>query len=304
MFVVTGGFGFIGSNIIRSLNSQGIDDIIVVDNIPQDERYQNLSGCRYADLVVPDEFSIKKHGWIKATFHQGAETDTGVSMHAAYMKNFLFSKKILTDHLDAFSQVPFVYASSAAVYGNSKSFREDASADEQPLNPYAFTKLAFDNFVRKYTSFSHRVYGLRYFNVYGDGESHKGKMASMITQLMKADQIQIFCPSASRDFVHVDDVVETNLRFALDFGDDDRLRCCPPDAGIFNVGTGVDRTFDDIAGLVAKKRKKKYDIIEMPEGLRPKYQFMTRADTTRISSALGWKPSIAVEDGIERYRSC
>src|SRR5260370_1519005 len=194
MIVVTGGTGFIGSNLVHELNSQGEDAILIVDNLSDTanphKKFLNLAGARFVDYMDKTEFrraladdTFSKSG-IRAILHQGACSNT-LGDAGRYMmdNNFTYSKELL--HFGLRHAIPFVYASTAAIYGSSTKFKE-APANERPLNIYGFSKLAFDNYVRHHqASFSSTVVGLRYFNVYGPRETHKGRMASVIHHVTK-----------------------------------------------------------------------------------------------------------------------
>ena len=187
MIILTGGAGFIGSNLLAALNARGVTDVLVVDR--RGDNFRNLRDLRFSDFMQPDEFAraIERKSLpdrIEAIFHQGACADTTCT-DGRYMieNNFTFSKSIL--HFALSSKVPLVYASSAAVYGSSSAFAPSRE-NERPLNLYGLSKLAFDNHVRSVAAKSaSTVAGLRYFNVYGPRESHKGKMASMVYQLYR-----------------------------------------------------------------------------------------------------------------------
>jgi len=254
MIIVTGGAGFIGSNLVEALNAKGVSEILVVDR-SADSR--NLANLRLSDLMQPDEFrrAIERNALaarIEAIFHQGACADTTCDDRAYMMdNNFTFSKEIL--QLALARRIPLVYASSAAVYGASTVF-EPAPKNERPLNLYGVSKLAFDNHVRALVASSESVVaGLRYFNVYGPRESHKSKMASMVYQLYRqlktSGRARLFTGTDGyadgeqrRDFVFVGDVVRVNLALA------EGTR-----SGIFNLGTGRSRSFNEIAGTIVDR---------------------------------------------------
>ncbi len=307
MYIVTGGSGFIGSQIVSELNNKGITDIIVVDSIGKgDERYKNLCDCQIADYYDRDEFlhllsAGKLSNDIKAVLHQGACTDTMETDGRFMMENnFTFSKAILHYALD--NAVPFVYASSAATYGSGETFRESPEF-ERPLNVYGYSKLVLDQYIRRILpSAKSTVVGLRYFNVYGPKETHKGNMASMIYQLYRQlqdiDKARLFEGSGGysdgeqrRDFVFVGDVVEVNLFFAGG----------PVRKGIVNCGTGESRSFNDIAKtLISILGKGSIEYVPMPESIRGKYQSFTEAVLTSLRK-LGYdKPFTSLEDGIAR----
>ena len=253
MIIVTGGAGFIGSNLVHELNSQGEDAILVVDNLsdaanPQ-KKFLNLAGARFVDYMDKAEFrravggGVFAKSGIRAILHQGACSNT-LEDDGRYMmdNNFAYSKELL--HFALLHSIPFVYASTAATYGLSRQFSE-TPANERPLNIYGFSKLVFDNYVRHHqASFASTVVGLRYFNVYGPRENHKGRMASVIhhftKQLKDTGTIRMFEGSGGygngeqrRDFVYVRDLAKMNMFFA--FGD---VR-----TAIVNAGTGKSRSF-------------------------------------------------------------
>src|SRR5277367_4251986 len=253
MIILTGGAGFIGSNLLGALNANGVTDVLVVDRVGESSR--NLKDLRFSNLMRPEEFrhAIERRilpNRIEANFHQGACADTTCT-DGRYMieNNFTFSKLILQFALA--SRIPLVYASSAAVYGSSSAFAPSRE-NERPLNLYGLSKLAFDNHVRSVATKSEStVCGLRYFNVYGPRESHKGKMASMVYQLYRllksSGRARLFVGSDGyadgeqrRDFVFVNDAVRVNLALAEG----------PVRRGVFNVGTGHSRSFNDVAGTI------------------------------------------------------
>lgn len=308
--LVTGGAGFIGSNLIRGLNAHGITDILVVDNLEKSDKFINLSGCRIADYMDKREFrrTIEDDRFdlsIDVIFHQGACSDT-LEHNGAYMldNNFTYSKQLLRYALTR--SIPFIYAASAAVYGNSAAFTEQPE-NEKPLNVYGYSKLVFDQHVRRLLpDVQSTVVGLRYFNVYGPNEAHKSRMASVAHQVLKQLRetgiIRLFVGSGGyadgeqrRDFISVGDVVDVNLFFA-----DGPVR-----AGIFNVGTGRNRSFNDIARtLIALHGSGDIEYIPFPTGLLDKYQSFTEADIAALRAAGYTAPFTSLEDGLAQlYRS-
>jgi ADP-L-glycero-D-manno-heptose 6-epimerase len=283
MIVLTGGAGFIGSNIARALNARGIDDILIVDRLLDGSKHLNLTGVRFADYVDHDDFigDPAAFGHVDAVFHQGACTNTTEKDGRFMMRNnYDYSKGLL--RYCAGSGIPLVYASSAAVYGRgSQGFREHPDC-EQPLNVYAFSKLVFDNYVRRHApSFKSPVVGLRYFNVYGPREQHKGDMASvpykMVMQHAHGQPIKLFEGSEDfkRDFIHVDDVVKLNLYFAE-----------RPCSGIFNCGTGQAHSFAELGQIVARTLPEAaVETIPMPETLRHQYQTFTCSNNDSLRHA-------------------
>lgn len=307
MIIVTGAAGFIGSNIIHRLNACGYDDILSVDSMEDGHKYKNLVDARIADYMDKDEFLIKvqnEYDWgnVEGVFHEGACSAT-TEWNGKYMleNNFTYSKILL--HYCLIRKIPFIYASSAAVYGASDVFIED-SRFEKPLNLYGYSKMLFDQYVRKLKPEpKSQVVGLRYFNVYGPREAHKGSMASVAfhfnNQVREIGQAVLFegCGGYDngeqrRDFVHVDDIARLNLWF-LDN---------PHVSGIFNAGTGQAQSFNDVASAVIAAHKTgaiKY--IPFPEHLKNHYQSFTQADLTKLRAAGYDGAFFSVEDGVMQY---
>ncbi len=306
MIVVTGGAGFIGSNLVRALNARGEDELLVVDDMTDGTKFANLVDCRIADYEDRDAFGarLREHGLppnTRAVLHQGA-CSTTTEWDGRYMldQNFACSKEILHACLEG--AVPFIYASSAAVYGASTAFAE-APDNERPLNVYGYSKLLFDRYVERRGHFDSQVVGLRYFNVYGPGEDHKGAQASVMwhfrRQLDETGEARLFegCDGYAdgeqrRDFIFVDDVAAVVLHF-LDH---------PEQSGIFNVGTGRAQSFNDVArAVIAALGRGAIRYVEFPEHLRGRYQSFTEADIGRLR-ATGYDGGFAaVEEGVARY---
>ncbi|WP_130472010.1 ADP-glyceromanno-heptose 6-epimerase [Candidatus Magnetaquicoccus inordinatus] len=308
MYIVTGGAGFIGANIVASLNQQGHSTILVVDNLTKGDKFLNLRDLKISDFMDKTEFreQIRKGFFqdkaIKAIFHQGACSDT-MEYDGRYMmdNNFTYSKELL--HLALDNAVPLIYASSAAVYGASSNFTEHPD-NEKPLNVYGYSKLLFDRYVAQLSGQIHStVVGLRYFNVYGPREQHKGRMASMVYQLYQqlrtTGVAQLFAGSGGygdgeqrRDFISVNDVVRINLSLAKKHD----LQ------GVCNVGTGQSRSFNDIARhLCHLLGQGSIHYKAMPEGLAKKYQNFTEADVTRLRSMGVGDAFTSLEAGIEAF---
>ncbi len=307
MYIVTGGAGFIGSNLVRDLLRRGHENVVVVDDLSDGHKFVNIADLAIADYLDKDDFLHKlgDRGFasgIKAILHQGACSDTTEWDGRFMMKNnYGYSQALLHHCLD--NRVPYIYASSAAVYGASKTFVEDP-AQENPLNVYGYSKLQFDRYVRRVAAApDSQVVGLRYFNVYGPREQHKGPMASVAfhfdNQVREHGEARLFEGSGGygdgeqlRDFVYVDDVCAVNAWF-LDN---------PGVSGIFNCGSGTAQTFNDVANAVIDYRGDgKICYIEFPDHLIGAYQSYTQADLTRLRAVgcdVEYRP---VEAGVRCY---
>ncbi len=324
MIIVTGGAGFIGSNLIHELNRIGENEIFCVDNLSTNSsKFLNLQGAIFSDYMDKTEFrraigsnalSAKR---IRAILHQGACSNT-LEDNGTYMmdNNFTYSKELL--HYAVQYHIPFVYASTAAVYGLSKGFTP-IPENERPLNIYGFSKLVFDNYVRRLLpTIESTVVGLRYFNVYGQREQHKGRMASVMhhfsQQLKENGVIRMFQGSGGygdgeqrRDFVYVRDLCRMNLFFA-GLGDETARATMghvrETYQGVFNAGTGASRSFNDVAKALMQvhgkgKGKGKIEYIPFPNDLAGRYQHFTEADTTMLQQQGGYtRPFTTLEDGI------
>lgn len=288
MWVVTGGAGFIGSNLVRALNGRGIDDIVVIDDLENGHKFANLVDCSIADYLDVDEGLARLRKLAPdGIFHQGACAVT-TEWNGRYMmaRNYRYSVDLLE-----YAQtrgIPLIYASSASVYGAGKSFGERDEDAERPLNVYGYSKLLFDRHVRRHVpAGASQVAGLRYFNVYGPGEAHKGEMGSVVLhfsrQLQADGEVRLFEGSGGygdgeqrRDFVFVDDVVAVNL-WLMDH---------PGISGIFNVGTGASASFNDLARAVIDwYGTGSIRYIPFPAHLADSYQSFTEADISALRSA-------------------
>ncbi|EHM09308.1 ADP-L-glycero-D-manno-heptose-6-epimerase [Thermanaerovibrio velox DSM 12556] len=309
MIIVTGGAGFIGSNIIKGLNQMGFEDILVVDRLGSSDKYRNLTDLKFNNYLNKDRFrqmlreNRLAHEDIQVVFHQGACSNT-MEMDGDYMmdNNLSYSVELLDFCLER--RIPFIYASSAAVYGSGRmGFREERSC-EGPLNPYGLSKLIFDNHVRsRLKSASSPVVGLRYFNVFGPNEFHKGKMASVAyhfyNQLTATGKARLFKGTDGyghgeqrRDFVYVKDVVRVNLWFWTNGGP----------SGIYNCGTGTSRTFNHVAqGLIRVLGRGEVQYVDFPDSLRGRYQNHTEADLTRLREAGCPHRFTPLEEALEDY---
>lgn len=307
MYIVTGGAGFIGSNIVKGLNDAGATDILVVDNMQNSAKFLNLTDLQLADYMGKEDFAeaLKNNKIdrnIEAIFHQGACSDT-MEYDGHYMMNNNYDASKRLFHFALQHRIPFVYASSASVYGSSTVFKEDP-AFESPLNIYGYSKLLFDRYVQRFMAkITSTVVGLRYFNVYGPREQHKGRMASMVHQihhqLLASGKVTLFQGSGGygdgeqrRDFVSVHDVVSVNLHFAGG----------PVHIGTFNVGTGKCRSFNDIARtFIDRMGRGEIEYRPIPDSLSDKYQSFTEADITRLRQAGYDKEMTSLEEGIDAY---
>jgi ADP-L-glycero-D-manno-heptose 6-epimerase len=320
--VVTGAAGFIGSNLVKALNARGERDIIAVDNLAQAEKFRNLVDCDIVHFMDKEDFQQtlvagELDGTLRAILHQGACSDT-MEQDGRYMMDNNYQYTLDLFQYCQEEEIPLLYASSAAVYGASPVFKE-ARQYEAPLNVYGYSKFLFDQIFRQYQGeLTAQVVGFRYFNVYGPGEQHKGRMASVafhhFNQYQTTGKVNLFEGYAGydngeqqRDFISVEDVVKVNLYF-LDH---------PEKSGIFNLGTGRAQSFNDVAMAVVNTCRAHQgqaplslaelveqgilEYIDFPEALKGKYQSFTQADVTRLREAGYHDAMLPVEEGVQRY---
>ncbi len=307
MIIVTGGAGFIGSNLVKGLNEQGRNDVIVVDNLSDGTKFSNLADCAIADYLDKSDFldqvkSRQLPADIEAIFHLGACSAT-TEWDGRYMmeNNYEYTKQVF--HYCIEQRIPLIYASSAAVYGGSLEFQETLE-NERPLNVYGYSKFLFDQYLRRHQAdIQSQVVGLRYFNVYGPRESHKGSMASVAfhlnNQIQDSGVVKLFEGSDGyadggqlRDFIYVGDAIKAKLWF-LDN---------PDKSGIFNLGTGSAQPFNDVANAVfAWHGKGELQYIPFPEHLKGRYQSYTQADISALRKAGYSEPFRTVEQGVSDY---
>ena len=299
MIVVTGGAGFIGSNILKGLNDAGENNILVVDNLSNAQKHLNLNRLSFNDYIDKDDFllNIGKFTNLKTIFHQGACSST-TEQDGKYMmsNNYEYSKILLNNCLE--HKIDFLYASSAAVYGNGGNGFTEESKAEYPMNVYGFSKFAFDNYVRRVLPKAEiQILGLRYFNVYGPQENHKGRMASvafhLFNQLHDSGKMRLFEGSEEfrRDFIHVEDTVKINLHFYK-----------TKSSGIFNAGTGKSRSFIDIARTMQDIHGNgKIEYIPFPKDLSGKYQKFTEANLDNLRQAGYSEDFLSLEEGVKKY---
>lgn len=302
MIVVTGGAGFIGSNIVKTLNQIGYNDILVVDNLKDSTKYANLIDLNITDYMDKKDFIASivaddDFGDIDAVFHEGACSST-TEWDGKYMmdNNYQYSKELL--HYCMERTIPFLYASSAATYGGrTENFIEDRQY-EQPLNVYGYSKFLFDQYVRALLRQAEsQICGFRYFNVYGPREGHKGGMASVAfhlnNQINAGENPKLFAGSEDfkRDFVYVGDVAAVNLWFWQNSV-----------SGIFNCGTGRAESFQAVVDAVLNYHKKgQLEYIPFPEKLKGRYQAYTQADLTQLRAAGYNQPFKTVAEGVAEY---
>lgn len=327
--VVTGAAGFIGSNIILGLNARGITDIIAVDDLTQGDKYRNLVAGQISDYVDAsvfyDLFANGAFGQVEAVFHEGACSDT-MEANGKYMMENNYTTSVNLFQACQKRGVRLLYASSAATYGGSETFREEP-AFERPLNVYGYSKLLFDqrmrrecgvDFQRALAGKTCQVAGFRYFNVYGPHEQHKGRMASVafhqFNQFKAEGKVKLFgeyggygAGAQMRDFVFIDDVVAVNLWF-FDH---------PGVSGIFNLGTGLAQPFNDVATSVVNTMRTLQgeaalpieaiteqgliEYVQFPNALRGKYQCYTQADLSTLRAAGCNHRFSDVQTGVAKY---
>jgi ADP-L-glycero-D-manno-heptose 6-epimerase len=321
-YIVTGAAGFIGSNLVKALNERGEKNIIAVDNLKYADKFKNLVDCDIADFLDKEDFRKKIQegffdGLVAAVLHQGACSDT-METDGRYMmdNNYQYSLELL--NYCQSEEIPFLYASSASVYGAGSRFMESREC-EAPLNVYAYSKFLFDQIMRRrWHKRGAQIVGLRYFNVYGSREQHKGRMASVayhfFNQYRNDGRVKLFegCDGYDnggqlRDFVSIEDVVRVNMYF-LDH---------PEISGIYNLGTGQAQSFNDVAAatinalrsaegksvlsLAELQDQGLIEYIPFPDALRGKYQSYTQADISALRSSGYTASFLTVEQGVGRY---
>jgi ADP-L-glycero-D-manno-heptose 6-epimerase len=309
--IVTGGAGFIGSNLIAALNARGADDVLIVDRLGRSSKWTNLVPLRYADYVESEDFLERfeagqsAYGKIDTIFHFGACSATTES-DATYLvhNNFEYSKRIARAALERGTR--FVYASSAATYGaREHDLRESIPThDLRPLNMYGYSKMMFDAYAER-NSWLGRIVGLKFFNIFGPGEAHKGDMRSLVhkafgeiratgrVRLFKSYKPEFADGGQKRDFLYVDDAVAMALHLAA----------TPSANGLFNIGSGEARTWVELVTPIFATLGKPVaiDYVDMPDSIREKYQYYTRAELARLRAS-GYDAAITpLGDAVSRY---
>ncbi|MDR1145549.1 MAG: ADP-glyceromanno-heptose 6-epimerase [Verrucomicrobiales bacterium] len=311
LIIVTGAAGFIGRNIVAMLNERGHDNLLLVDFLGTDEKWQNLVGLRYEDVLPPprllDLILSGKLSGVRAIIHEGACSAT-TEKNADYLleNNYRYTRQLCEWALA--NDARFVYASSAATYGDGSLGYSDAdSVTEQlrPLNMYGYSKHMFDLWALR-NGLLDKIAGLKYFNVYGPYEDHKGEMRSLVhkayhqiktrgyIELFKSDRPEYADGEQRRDFVYVRDAAKVTLHFALD----------SQAGGLFNCGAGQARTWLDLANALFAAMGRQPDIrfIDMPAILKGKYQYFTQADAKKLQTQGGYTtPFASVEEGVADY---
>lgn len=302
MIIVTGGSGFIGRNLIAGLNKIQYTNILVVDNLQNGKKYENLIGLQILDYTDKSTF-IKNLingsylNKIKVVFHQGACSDT-CKWDGKYImqNNYQYSKELLLYCTQ--NHVPFIYASSASVYGKTMNISYKQKQHEQPINIYSYAKYLFDQYVQRILpTITSQICGLRYFNVYGPYEAHKKNMASIIynvyKQIINNKKPTLFIGSQDfkRDFIYVDDIININL-----WAWHNKI------SGIFDCGTGISRSFTSVVDIILNFfNKKNIEYIPMPQNFKKHYQTFTKANLLQLKHT-GYQTSfVNINDGIHKY---
>jgi ADP-L-glycero-D-manno-heptose 6-epimerase len=316
MIIVTGAAGFIGSCIVKKLNDMGRKDIIVVDRLENDDKWLNLRGLYFEEYIHADDFiqmdmldNIFANDYIEAVYHMGAISSTTERDMDLLMSNNLNYSKILFG-MCAEYDVPYLYASSAATYGAGEkgySDKHEVVENLTPLNGYGWSKQLMDEWALRVPNTPEKWYGVKFFNVYGPNEYHKGNMKSVVAQAFKqineTGKVKLFKSYKDgyedggqlRDFVYVKDCVDAMISLVNE--DHNGAN------GIYNLGTGKARSFADLAlaTFAAMGKKENIEYIEMPESLRGQYQYYTQAQMNKLEDALEGFTFHSLEDGVKDY---
>ncbi len=313
MHLVTGGAGFIGSVLVRELNLQGIEDIIIVDRLESSSKWLNLRGLKFSHYINADEFFLDEnerwHNRIQKIFHMGAcSSTTEMDMDYLMKNNVEYSQKLF--QLAISKDIPFIYASSAATYGDGElGYCDDYSIlpTLKPLNPYGYSKQLFDEWVLKQYKKPRFWFGLKFFNVYGPQEYHKGSMRSVVHQahgqIKETGRVKLFKSHREgyadgeqlRDFVYVKDLT----RAMILMGEREERE----QSGIYNMGTGQACSFKALVEATFKSMEREIDIeyIPMPEHLRGQYQYYTKADMKKFHNTFRNFKFLSLEEGVDDY---
>lgn len=312
MILVTGAAGFIGSVLVRELNNAGRDDIWVVDRLQSDQKWKNLRKCRFIDYLHADSlFDMEEDFWsdITAIFHMGAcSSTTERDVDFLWENNTNFSKILFSIATE--KDIPFLYASSAATYGDGElGYSDDHNAINGliPLNPYGYSKHAFDEWVLKQSNRPSYWFGLKFFNVFGPNEYHKEEMRSLVHkafgQINESGLVKLFKSHKDgfkdgeqlRDFVYVRDVVSAMCLMME--------KKTPGSSGIYNMGTGKCRSFYDLvkATFSAMGKEVNVEFIPMPESIRDQYQYYTQAEMNKFNEVFPEFKFHSLEDAVGDY---
>jgi ADP-L-glycero-D-manno-heptose 6-epimerase len=313
MILVTGGAGFIGSVLVKELNLLGREDIIIVDRLGDSEKWKNLLGSKYSEYIYADELFDEQYSEVLNSvnfiFHMGAcSATTEMDMDYLMQNNVNYSKNLF--EIAKAKNIPMVYASSAATYGDGELGYQDNESELsklKPLNPYGYSKQLFDEWVLKQDSRPSHWFGLKFFNVYGPNEYHKGGMRSIVhkafgqiqddglVKLFKSHRDDFEDGKQLRDFIYVKDVARAMIEMmnpsAAGF------------SGIYNLGTGEARSFDDLVRATFNSLGKEPNIeyVDMPESIRNQYQYYTQADMGKFKKFLPNFEFTRLEDGVSDY---
>jgi ADP-L-glycero-D-manno-heptose 6-epimerase len=310
VLIVTGGAGFIGRNVVAEVNRRGPADIVLVDGLGTDEKWRNLVGLRFEDMVAPEDLCDwlrgRRPGSISGIIHLGACSST-TEADAEYLmrNNYRYTRRLCEWALD--NSARFIYASSAATYGDGSSGFSDQDAVTErlaPLNMYGYSKHVFDLWALRSGLFD-QIVGLKYFNVFGPYEDHKNDMRSVVAkaydEIRRTGRLSLFKSyregirdgEQRRDFIFVDDAVDTTLHFLAD----------GTTSGLFNCGTGTARTWLDLGTAVFSSLglAPAIEFVDMPVLLRDKYQYFTQADTDKLRAAGYARKFTTLEDGVDKY---